>query len=97
MKEGAKVALPEAVSQGKTKGQDDGDFRPYEGPSKRGEKQKEGGEKNHDLDNLKKEKGRKVAVEAGIEILSEAFPNLGKAVVHPATDEGDRMTRIRPV
>ena len=40
------------------------------------------------MESLKKEKGEKVSVKTGIEILCETLPNFGEAGVHPAFDKG---------
>jgi hypothetical protein len=97
MKEGAEVALAKTMGQGNAEGENDGDFRPDQGASKRSEEKNEGGEENNGLNRLEKEKGKKVSVETGIEILCETFPNFGKAGVHPAANKSDGVAWIRAV
>ena len=46
---------------------------------------------------MKDKEGGKISVEAGIEIFGEAFPDFGKAVVHPAADERDGVSWIGTV
>ena len=46
---------------------------------------------------MKDKEGGKISVEAGIEIFGEAFPNFGKAVIHPAADKRDRVSWIGTV
>ena len=46
---------------------------------------------------MKDKEGGKISVEAGIEIFGEAFPDFGKAVVHPAADERDGVSWIGAV
>ena len=46
---------------------------------------------------MKDKEGGKISVKAGIEIFGEAFPDFGKAVVHPAADERDGVSWIGTV
>ncbi len=46
---------------------------------------------------MKDKEGGKISVEAGIEILCEAFPDFGKAVVHPAANESNGVSWIGSV
>ncbi len=43
---------------------------------------------------MKDKESGKISVKAGIEIFGKAFPDFGKAVVHPAADERDGVSWI---
>jgi hypothetical protein len=97
MKEGTEPALAKAMSHGEPERQDDGDLDPKNRIAGKERQQKKRTQKNHGLEELKKNKRTPTAVEGGIEVFCESLPKIAEVVVHPATDEGDGMTGVGAV
>ena len=94
MKECAEVALAEAVGEGKTQREENGNFGPNQRTVGWSEKKVEGCEKKENLYRLKKKEGGKISVETGVKIFGKSFPDLAEARVHPAPDKGDGVTWV---